>query len=93
MIGMLTVAIDFDDTFTADVDTWSEVIRTLQRSGHVVVCVSARREMFSNRRELETSLPEGVAVFLSYDEPKRQFMEKQGYDVNIWIDDIPEAII
>lgn len=39
----LTIAIDFDDTFTADVNAWTAVIQTLQSFGHRVVCVSARR--------------------------------------------------
>lgn len=92
MRSMLTVSIDFDDTFTADPDTWTEVIRVLQRSGHVVICTSARRNDLDNRRELENSLPGGVCVLLSYDEPKRSYAKKQGYDVDIWIDDMPEAI-
>lgn len=89
---MLTVAIDFDETYTADTQAWAEVIRVLQRSGHVVICVSARRNDIRHRQHLENSLPDGVCVLLSYDEPKRSYAKKQGYDVDIWIDDTPEAI-
>lgn len=89
---MLTISIDFDDTYTADPATWTNVIRTLQRSGHVVICTSARRNDFGNRQELERALPDGVCVLLSYDEPKRSYAKKNGYDVDIWIDDTPEAI-
>lgn len=88
----LTVAIDFDDTFTADCETWREVILLMQRSGHRVICVSARRNDLSHRQELTQALPDGVVVLLSYDTPKRLFAKSQGFDVDIWIDDMPEAI-
>ncbi len=92
MISQLTISIDYDDTFTADPDTWSAVIKTLQASGHRVVCCSARRNEHWVRRELEDALPQGVKVFLSYDAPKRLYMESQGVQVDIWIDDMPEAV-
>lgn len=88
----LTIAIDFDDTFTADPDAWRDVIRILRHSGHRVICVSARRDDFANRRELTEALPSGVDVLLAYDTPKRNFAASRGYDVNIWIDDKPECI-
>lgn len=89
---MLTVAIDYDDTFTADPEAWSCVIGELQRHGHRVVCVSARRNSFGHRQELQAALPQGVTVLLSYDMPKRAYAKSQCVDVDIWIDDMPEAI-
>jgi hypothetical protein len=88
----LTIAIDFDNTFTADVEAWSAVIRELQRHGHQVICVSARHNDVGHRQELTTALPKGVPVLLSMSEPKRQYATRQGFAVDIWIDDIPEAI-
>jgi len=88
----LTVAIDFDDTFTSDVKTWSNVIEILIAAGHRVICVSARSEHEGNRRELESALPSGVPVLLSYHTQKSEFAQSQGYQVDIWIDDIPSAI-
>jgi len=89
---MLTIALDFDDTYTSDPAMWAEVVRVMQRRGHVVICVSARRNSMENRRELEAALPNGVCVLLTYDEPKRQASKRSGYNVDIWIDDMPEAI-
>lgn len=88
----LTIAIDFDDTFTADVKMWSHVIQEFQRFGHTVVCVSARRDDISHRQELTRALPDGVQVLLSYDVPKRMYAKSKGVEVDIWIDDMPEAI-
>lgn len=92
VIEKLTVAIDYDDTFTADTIAWTSVIRVLQNCGHRVVCISARRNDFGHRRELESAMPEGVTVLLSYDMPKRLYAKENGISVDIWIDDMPEAI-
>lgn len=89
----MIIAIDYDDTFTADTLMFTETIKKFQEFGHQVICVSARRETFANRREIENALPSGVEVFLSYDCPKRLFTKMKGVYVDIWIDDKPDAII
>lgn len=88
----LTIAIDFDDTFTADCEAWRMVIKVLQSRGHQVICVSARYDELGNRQELRQALPDGVPVLLSCNTPKRLFARQYGYEVDIWIDDMPEAI-
>jgi len=93
MRPLLTIAIDFDDTFTADVEMWSRVIAEFQRYGHTVICVSARRNEFGHQQELSRALPDSVTVLLSGNTPKRLYAASRGYDVDIWIDDMPEAII
>lgn len=92
MAGKLTIAIDFDDTFTADPKLWTEVIQKIQERGHRIICVSARRDVLEHRQALQAVLPEKVPILLSYDVPKREFALKHGYDVDIWIEDTPEAV-
>lgn len=93
MVDPLTIAIDYDDTFTADTTAWTAVIRMLQSYGHFVICVSARLDSFNQRQELESALPKDVKVHLSYCTQKKEFCEKLGLRVDIWIDDCPEAIV
>ena len=88
----MIIAIDYDDTFTADPQLWRHVIGCIESSGHRVVCVSARLNSRGNQRELGAALPSSVEIFLSYDKPKRQYMQSKGVEVDIWIDDMPEAI-
>lgn len=89
----LTIAIDYDDTFTTSPTMWSDVIRYIQSKGHSVVCISARRNTLESRQELAAAMPKGVPVLLAYDEPKQKFALRNGYQVDIWIDDKPEAIV
>lgn len=89
----MLISIDFDDTFTADPKMWTEIIHLMQAHGHTVICVSARRNTMDHRIELEDALPKGVKVLLSYDEPKRDFALRNGYKVDVWIDDFPDAIV
>lgn len=92
MTAPLTIAIDFDETFTADVHLWRAFVALAQSLGHRVICVSARRNELAHRQELEHALPDGVPVLLSYDCPKRVYAADKGFDVDIWIDDMPESI-
>lgn len=88
-----TIAIDFDETFTADPDLWSAFIRHAQNRGHKVVCITWRRKSFEMMRELEGALPKGVAVHSAYGMPKKIYATENRLDIDIWIDDCPEAIV
>lgn len=86
------IAIDYDDTFTSDTATWTNVINLLRAAGHKVVCITARQGNDGNRREVTAAMPEGVLVLFAYGWQKREFALANGVEVNIWIDDLPEAI-
>lgn len=86
-------ALDFDDTFTADPEFWSDFVIRSQARGHVVICISACRDTFQNRRKREEQLPSGVKIYCSYDKPKIQFADERNLGVTVWIDDCPEMIV
>ncbi|HEY1127952.1 MAG TPA: hypothetical protein VGF12_00990 [Roseateles sp.] len=86
----LTIGIDFDDTFTADPDLWRRFIGDAQRSGHVVVCVTARREPPDFSRS--PRLPDSVQIVCAGQDWKRHAAARAGFNVDIWIDDIPSLI-
>lgn len=88
----MIISIDYDDTFTVNQEMWLKIIQIWESEGFKVVCCTARRDTFDNRKQLQTTLPETVNVYFAYDCPKRQYMEYRGVDVDIWIDDSPEAI-
>lgn len=88
---MTTIALDYDDTFTADPDLWRQFVSSAQARGHTVVCVTARRTPPDFSRE--PRLPLGVAIVCTGGQPyKKHAAAKAGYAVDIWIDDMPELI-
>lgn len=89
----LTFCLDFDGTFTADVELWTKWIEMAQSRGHRVICITGRRELFENRRELDDALPDNVDIFFSYDMPKMDYAEDAGITVDVWIDDWPSLIV
>ena len=86
----LVIAIDYDDTYTADPMLWARFIGDAVRAGHTVVCVTARREPPDFTRE--PPLPYNLPIVCAGQQYKKHAAAKAGYNVNIWIDDIPGLI-
>ncbi len=86
----MLIAIDYDDTFTADPMVWRKVITILQMSGHEVICVSSRFDTFENKREIVAAT--GLKVVLCGHNAKIDIVRKAGLLVDIWIDDQPYMI-
>ncbi len=87
----MMIGLDYDGTFTADPDLWRQFVSDAQRRGHVVVCVTARRTPPDFSRE--PRLPAGVPIVCTGGQPyKKHAAAKEGYPVDIWIDDMPGVI-
>src|SRR5262252_7188038 len=79
------VAIDYDDTFTVCPETWTEVCEVLRQNNARVFCVTSRTP--------EMKITDFVGeVFYTSGQPKAEYMQAQGVDVHIWIDDMPWLI-
>jgi hypothetical protein len=89
----MNIAIDYDDTFTADPDLWDSFIKWAMLRGHCVVCITARQKTLENQEELGQALPSGVVAHFSYDEPKSDYAKRNGIPVDVWIDDMPGWIV
>jgi len=86
-----TIAIDFDNTYTACPKTWDAFIQIAQANGHRVVCVTARRDTNENREIVQ--IP-GVMTYFTGLASKLWYMaEKLGVKVDIWIDDDPVSLV
>ena len=88
----LTIALDYDDTFTANTRLFSRFIVDADLANVEIVCISSRRGTFEARRELEAALGPTVKVYFAYDMPKKLYAEKYGIGVDIWIDDNPASL-
>ena len=92
----LVLAIDFDETFTADEILWADFIVNAISRGHRVYCVTARRDDEDNMEEITEVLERyeiDIPIVFCNMGSKMWTMEQRGVKVNIWIDDAPHALV
>lgn len=90
------IAMDFDETFTADPGLWSTFIRHAKSRGHHFFCVTARRETEQNIELINAAFDEWecqMPIVFANLSSKVTTMEKRGIKVDIWIDDAPFALV
>lgn len=89
----MTIALDYDGTFTADPFLWLDFIGSAKKRGYRVFIVTSRQYSAEAKEQIReatglTSIifTEGVA--------KRWYCERGGIDkIDIWIDDDPGSIV
>jgi hypothetical protein len=82
----MTIALDYDFTYTADRQLWDKFIADAKNCGHRVCCVTHRRP-----ENAITDLTSVEIIYTSY-RAKRRHCESLGLRVNVWIDDSPESV-
>lgn len=104
----LRIAVDYDDTFSADTEMFRELIETMLRRGADVRIVTARGEegkiyetvrgpikvRKGNNADLLSDI-EGLGIDVMYCgwQQKRTYCRNHGWQPDIWMDDMPEAIV
>lgn len=87
----MNIAIDYDNTYTADPEGWTEFIKMMKARGHEVICVTARDDLVMGepvRRDLGGLIP----IVFAAGEWKQVAAERRGWKINVWIDDMPQTI-
>lgn len=96
MVTPKTIAIDFDNTFTADQAFWAHVIEHAKKCGHRPIIVTARRNTEENieliNRQLDLFCCQ-CPVYLTGLRSKIAFMEERGIAVDFWCDDDPKTLV
>jgi len=92
-----TIAIDFDDTYTADPELFNLFIATAASRGHRVIICTCRQDTEPNREAidgfLEAAKAPEIPVFYTDLAPKEHFLrQRRGIEVDIWIDDVPDCV-
>lgn len=86
----LIIAIDYDNTITADPALFREYIKMATRRGHTVYIVTARLKTV-HPEDLHPWFPIVDGIFWTEHKAKGPFMEAQGIKVDVMIDDCPDA--
>jgi len=92
----LNIALDFDDTYTADPELWQRFIEDAEKRGHQVWMVTARRDTADNRDIIAKALgrhEDYVGLIFCNLKSKLDHCDSIGLKINIWIDDSPSAIV
>lgn len=90
---MITIAIDFDNTWTANPALWRNFIADAQQIwGYTVVCVTGRSDEGKWGSEVREAIDGLIPIVFAGHQWKRTAALNAGYKVDIWIDDTPEYI-
>jgi hypothetical protein len=87
------IAIDWDNTISADQDYFLQLIKKLQQTGYTPFVCTLRAPDRENIQEIRKVLEEtNIAIYLTDGKPKRKYMRKLGVKVHLWIDDFYPGI-
>jgi len=85
----LIIAIDYDDTYTADRALFAEIIRTIKAAGHEAYFVTYRRDRTDGRNSDIHHSARALDIPIVYTAEQQK---KDVFKADIWIDDKPELI-
>ncbi len=87
------IAIDWDNTLSADTEFFLMLIKKFQQLGFTPFVCSLRAPDKDNIIEIKSVLEQtNIAIYLTDGKPKRRYMKKLGIKVHIWIDDFYPGI-
>ena len=90
MSAPLTIAIDFDKTWTADPQAWTQFYHFMRARGHTVIIVTNRTGPSDDMKR--HSLPPDIITIYCGGNFKEPMVLASGRKVDIWIDDMPGTI-
>jgi hypothetical protein len=93
----IAIALDFDCSFTADIEFWRLFVRLCVQRGHTVWVVTARHSTFENRALVPDVIGAPTMQLLAGliftdHRPKRATAAARGVKIDVWIDDLPEFV-
>jgi len=88
----MLIALDYDNTYTADTELWDDFILMARLRGHRVMIATMRDEILEGtivKLDLEDKVD---GIIFTNRKAKKPFLESMHLVPDIWIDDIPEFI-
>ena len=93
---MLTIAVDYDMTFTAEPFLVSEFSSLIKKCGPRAIMVTARQESEESIDEINAALDHWncqLPVIFTNRGSKLRHMENLDVKVDIWLDDDPKVLV
>ena len=91
MIEPKTFAIDFDGTWTLDPEAWGLWYKMMIQRGHAVILATGRHGWSEDMSRAK--LPATMPIVYCKGELKADAVQRQGWRVDVWIDDMPGMIM
>jgi hypothetical protein len=96
----LKFGVDFDDTITADPESFGKMFRVLQDAGHTIIVVTGRSPIAHWKSEVEKTIKDlclihdlkPIEIVFASTNWKRVSAASSGHEIDIWIDNSPEYI-
>lgn len=86
----MKIALDFDDTYTADPPLWDSFIADAKSRGHTVIVVTGRRRTEENIAEVQ--VPGCTVIFTELQAKEWYCSRYHKCTFDIWIDNEPRFI-
>jgi hypothetical protein len=87
------IAIDWDNTVSADPEFFIDLIHKFQKAGYTPFICTLRAPDRENIAEIKSVLEaRNIAIYLTDGQDKRDYMQDLGVDVHLWIDDFYPGI-
>jgi len=87
------IAIDWDNTISADQEFFLQLIHKLKKAGYSPFVCTLRAADAESIVEVRNVLEKvNIAIYFTDGKPKRKYMRKLGVKVHLWIDDFYPGI-
>ena len=92
MIEQTVFSFDFDNTISRDPKGFLAIMEALEMRGHICYVVTARpSDLYPE--DLQFLKDKGYRVFFTELKAKRKYMQDQGIEIDVWVDDSPGAVL
>ena len=88
----MIIALDYDETFTIEPDMWMDFLRMAQAWDFQVIIATGRKGWTPDIERQRHNLEKFDDIVFCGDEYKSSACKGAGYEVNVWIDDMPQMI-
>lgn len=89
---MTTIAFDYHETFTTDLDGFRAVVKLFQSRGFACILVTGIDDGTAWAAEIRRNVADLMPIVFAHGAWKEAAAKKAGFNVDIWMDDHPEGI-